>query len=35
MEMVRLHSLEDYQSLPLNSWGIPEPAWDEPREDGK
>ncbi|KAI9332497.1 5-formyltetrahydrofolate cyclo-ligase family-domain-containing protein [Obelidium mucronatum] len=33
MEMVRLTSLEDLQSLPLNKMGIPEPLLSEPREN--
>lgn len=35
MSMVRLSSFADYQQLPVNRWGIPEPQMDEPREDGK
>jgi hypothetical protein len=34
MQMVRLHSREDWLNLPKNSWGIPEPDWDEEREQG-
>ncbi|ORX90758.1 hypothetical protein K493DRAFT_265409 [Basidiobolus meristosporus CBS 931.73] len=33
MEMLRLNSYEDYLSLPLNKWKIPEPKLDEVRED--
>ncbi|RKP08602.1 5-formyltetrahydrofolate cyclo-ligase [Thamnocephalis sphaerospora] len=33
MEMVRLRSMEDYISLPLNRWGIPEPAHGEQRDE--
>jgi 5-formyltetrahydrofolate cyclo-ligase len=29
MQMVRLQSFKDYESLPINSWGIPEPIWNE------
>ncbi len=32
MEMVRVRSLQDYQSLPINSWGIPEPLSGDNRE---
>ncbi|KAI9146550.1 5-formyltetrahydrofolate cyclo-ligase [Paraphysoderma sedebokerense] len=32
MEMVKLHSWEDFVSLPHNSWGIPEPKDGEERE---
>lgn len=30
--MVLLKSFEDYDSLPKNSWGIPEPRWEEERK---
>ncbi|KAF9969876.1 hypothetical protein BGZ73_007571 [Actinomortierella ambigua] len=33
MDMVKLTSWEDFVSLPLNSWKIPEPKLDEERED--
>ncbi|KAK9702665.1 hypothetical protein K7432_011132 [Basidiobolus ranarum] len=33
MEMLRLNSYEDYLSLPLNKWQIPEPRLDEIREN--
>ncbi|KAJ3165383.1 hypothetical protein HDU88_004177 [Geranomyces variabilis] len=33
MDMVRLTSLEDFRSLPLNKWQIPEPPLTEPREN--
>ncbi|CAG8532832.1 4520_t:CDS:2 [Ambispora leptoticha] len=32
MDMVRLYSYEDFLSLPLNRWNIPEPKHDEERE---
>jgi len=32
MEMVKLHSLKDYLSLPVNRWNIAEPSHDEERE---
>ena len=33
MQMVRINSLADYESLPINRWGIPEPTWEEKREE--
>ncbi|KAG0234792.1 hypothetical protein BGW41_001015 [Actinomortierella wolfii] len=33
MDMVKLTSWEDFVSLPLNSWKIPEPRLDEVREN--
>ncbi|KAI9593821.1 5-formyltetrahydrofolate cyclo-ligase [Syncephalis fuscata] len=33
MEMVLLKSMEDFTSLPLNAWNIPEPLHDEIREN--
>ncbi|KAI7902294.1 5-formyltetrahydrofolate cyclo-ligase-like protein [Cokeromyces recurvatus] len=33
MDMVKLASLEDFNSLPMNKWNIPEPRLDEPREN--
>lgn len=33
MTMVKLKSWEDFLSLPVNKWNIPEPAADEVRED--
>ena len=34
MEMVRLNSYQDYLSLPVNRWNIPEPNHDETRDIG-
>ncbi|KAJ1970209.1 hypothetical protein H4R34_006098, partial [Dimargaris verticillata] len=31
MEMVLVHDMADFQSLPKNKWGIPEPKMDHPR----
>jgi 5-formyltetrahydrofolate cyclo-ligase len=31
--MVKLRSLEDFQTLPTNNWGIKEPRHDEEREN--
>jgi 5-formyltetrahydrofolate cyclo-ligase len=31
--MVKLQSYQDYLSLPLNSWGIPEPRIEDGRVD--
>ncbi|RUS19096.1 hypothetical protein BC937DRAFT_87996 [Endogone sp. FLAS-F59071] len=33
MEMVRLESWEDYLSLPVNRWNIPEPSHDQVRDN--
>lgn len=33
MEMLKLHSMEDYQSLPVTKWNIKQPAADEQREE--
>jgi 5-formyltetrahydrofolate cyclo-ligase len=27
MEMVRIHSMQDYENLPVNAWGFREPQW--------
>jgi hypothetical protein len=27
MEMVRIHSMQDYAALPVNAWGYREPDW--------
>lgn len=32
--MVRVTSIEDFESLPLNKWNIPEPPLDHARENG-
>lgn len=34
MDMVKIESWDDYLSLPKNSWNIPEPTQDYPRENG-
>ena len=34
MEMVKLNSYQDYLSLPVNRWNIPEPNHDEIRDIG-
>lgn len=33
MDMIRLHSLEDYDSLPETSWKIKQPPDDDQREN--
>ena len=33
MDMVKLHSLSDYHSLPETSWNIKQPPLTEQRED--
>lgn len=33
MEMVRLHSLEDWENLPLTKWKIKQPLVSEKREN--
>ncbi|KAJ1676047.1 hypothetical protein EV182_000040 [Spiromyces aspiralis] len=33
MQMVKLHSIEDYEMLPANRWGIKEPPLEEFRPD--
>ncbi|CAO3590199.1 unnamed protein product [Absidia cylindrospora] len=33
MDMVKITSWEDYLSLPINKWDIPEPPLDEVREN--
>ncbi|XP_023239705.1 5-formyltetrahydrofolate cyclo-ligase-like [Centruroides sculpturatus] len=33
MEMVKLHSMEDFSTLPLTSWKIKQPADDDVREE--
>ena len=33
MEMVKLHNLEDYWSLPMTKWNIKQPSADEGREN--
>lgn len=35
MDMVRITSVSDFESLPLNRWSIPEPPLDQERENGK
>ncbi|KAI9486751.1 MAG: 5-formyltetrahydrofolate cyclo-ligase [Benjaminiella poitrasii] len=33
MDMVKLSNLEDFNSLPINKWNIPEPSFEQPREN--
>lgn len=33
MEMVKIKSFEDWQTLPVTSWGIKQPGLKEQRED--
>ncbi|CAO3703939.1 unnamed protein product [Rhizopus stolonifer] len=33
MDMLKINSIEDFESLPLNKWNIPEPSFDEDREN--
>ncbi|KAF9177923.1 hypothetical protein BGZ50_008241, partial [Haplosporangium sp. Z 11] len=33
MDMVKIESWDDFLALPKNSWGIPEPGFDEQREN--
>lgn len=35
MDMVKITSVSDFESLPLNRWNIPEPPLDQERENGK
>jgi 5-formyltetrahydrofolate cyclo-ligase len=35
MDMVKITSLKDFESLPINKWNIPEPPMDQVRENGK
>ncbi|KAG1473227.1 hypothetical protein G6F56_001076 [Rhizopus delemar] len=33
MDMLKINSIEDFESLPLNKWNIPEPSFDDDREN--
>ncbi|KAI8640709.1 5-formyltetrahydrofolate cyclo-ligase-like protein [Parasitella parasitica] len=33
MDMVKINDIEDFESLPINKWNIPEPPLDQPRAD--
>ncbi|EIE85082.1 5-formyltetrahydrofolate cyclo-ligase [Rhizopus delemar RA 99-880] len=33
MDMVKINSLKDFESLPVNKWSIPEPPLDQQREN--
>ncbi|KAI8356646.1 5,10-methenyltetrahydrofolate synthetase [Blakeslea trispora] len=33
MDMVRVTTIEDFESLPINKWNIPEPPIDQPRQN--
>ncbi|OBZ85650.1 5-formyltetrahydrofolate cyclo-ligase [Choanephora cucurbitarum] len=33
MDMVRITTIEDFESLPNNKWNIPEPPLDQPRQN--
>lgn len=33
MEMVKLYSLEDWETLPLTSWGIKQPSFKDKRDN--
>ncbi|ORE22451.1 5-formyltetrahydrofolate cyclo-ligase [Rhizopus microsporus] len=33
MDMVKINSIEDFNSLPVNKWKIPEPPLDQDREN--
>jgi 5-formyltetrahydrofolate cyclo-ligase len=34
MDMVKITSIEDFESLPMNKWNIPEPPLNQARENG-
>ncbi|CAO0794412.1 unnamed protein product [Mucor circinelloides] len=33
MDMVKIIDIDDFESLPVNKWNIPEPPLDQPRSD--
>lgn len=35
MDMLKITSIDDFESLPVNKWNIPEPSLDQVRENGK
>jgi 5-formyltetrahydrofolate cyclo-ligase len=35
MDMVQINDINDFESLPINKWNIPEPPLDQSRSNGK